>query len=101
MSEVTITITPEMRVKLMHAETLTIELPEDGWKLARHSLPPANLRVIGFDPYLEEQVFAYREDSGTWMVWQQTTLDEGWNEHKDITHWRYMAEDPITKGGAA
>ena len=101
MSEVTITITPEMRAKLMNEETLTIELPGDGWKLASYSLPPAKLRVIGYDPYLQEQVFAYREDSGTWMVWQQTTLDEGWTEHKDITHWRYMAEDPITEGGAA
>jgi hypothetical protein len=40
-SEVTITITAGMRVKLMHAETLTIELPKrsetlavpEGWKL--------------------------------------------------------------------
>ena len=29
MSEVTITITPEMRVKLMHAETITFVLPQD------------------------------------------------------------------------
>ena len=99
MSEVTITITPEMRVKLMHAETLTIELPEDGWNPASQAPEPARRRVIGYDSIQKEQVFAYREDSGAWMAWQQTTLDEGWNECPGLTHWRDMDADP--EGGAA
>jgi len=98
-SEVTITITPEMRVKLMHSETLTVELPEDGWHPANQAPEPARRRVIGYDAIQKEQVFAYQEDSGTWMAWQQTTLDEGWNECPGLTHWRAMNADP--EGGAA
>ena len=94
MSEVTITITPEMRVKLMHSETLTVELPEDGWHPASQTPEPARRRVIGYDSIQKEQVFAYQEDSGTWMAWQQTTLDEGWNECPGLTHWRDMVQNP-------
>lgn len=64
------------------------------WTLVTDALPPSRMNVIAFDSGIKQQVFARLSDDGIWHSWQPTSLDEGWNESQNITHWHHMAADP-------